>query len=245
MFARWAALLSTVTAASMQAPKRIVWVRHGEVNSGLKPGAVYGGADVPLSSNGEAEARAAAASIAAGVVGCDPPVAVFCSPLARAVFGAEAVVRACGLPPPTALDGFREVGRGDWYGLTPSEITETYGENANMATFVDEPSFKPPGGESLDDVVARVLPARDAVLEAIPHGATAVVVSHLFVTRTVVHDALRAQGDMILIGDIDIPTASISCIEYPADNPAGGKVLFSGRKPEALTASANDLTGAS
>ena len=37
------------------APKRIVWVRHGEVNSGLKSGAVYGGADVPLSTNGEAE----------------------------------------------------------------------------------------------------------------------------------------------------------------------------------------------
>ena len=39
------------------APKRIVWVRHGEVNSGLKSGAVYGGADVPLSTNGEAEAN--------------------------------------------------------------------------------------------------------------------------------------------------------------------------------------------
>ena len=57
--------------------------------------------------------------------------------------------------------------------------------------------------------------------------------------------ALRAQGDATAIGDIDIPTASVSCIEYEADGPAGGRVLFCGRKPVALGASTNDLSGAS
>lgn len=50
---------------------------------------------------------------------------------------------------------------------------------------------------------------------------------------------------MVAIDEIDIPTASVSCIEYQADGPAGGRVLFCGRKPEALGASTNDLTGAS
>jgi len=228
-----------------QAPKRIVWVRHGEVNSGLKSGAVYGGADVPLSTNGEAEARAAAVMIAAGVTDGVPIAAVFCSPLARAIYGAEAAAKACGITEATPLEGFREVGRGEWYGLTPAEIAATYGESASMQTFVTDPAFRPPGGESLDDVSARVLPARDTVLEAIEPGTAAVVVSHLFVTRTVVQDALRACGDTTAIGDIAIPTASVSCIEYAADGPTGGKVVFSGRKPEVLEASVNDLTGAS
>jgi len=160
------ALLSTVSTAALSmkaAPKRIVWVRHGEVNSGLKSGAVYGGADVPLSANGEAEARAAAAMIHAGVTDGVPLTHVFCSPLARAVYGAEAVAEACGLRGATQLDGLREVGRGEWYGLTPAEITEKYGEAASMSTFVADPTFRPPGGESLDDVAARVLPARDEV----------------------------------------------------------------------------------
>ena len=243
------ALLSTVGTAALSmkaAPKRIVWVRHGEVNSGLKSGAVYGGADVPLSTNGEAEARAAAAMIHAGVTDGVPLTHVFCSPLARAVYGAEAVTEACGLRRATPLEGLREVGRGEWYGLTPAEITEKYGEAASMSTFVAEPAFRPPGGESLEDVAARVLPARDQVLTALEPGAAAVVVSHLFVTRTVVHAALRAQGDAATaIGDIVIPTASISCIEYEPGGPVGGRVLFCGRKPEALGASSNDLTGAS
>ena len=160
------ALLSTVSTAALSmkaAPKRIVWVRHGEVNSGLKSGAVYGGADVPLSTNGEAEARAAAAMIHAGVTEGVPLTHVFCSPLARAVYGAEAVAEACGLRDATPLDGLREVGRGEWYGLTPAEITEKYGAAASMSTFVTDPTFRPPGGESLEDVAARVLPARDEV----------------------------------------------------------------------------------
>mmetsp|Transcript_2014 Transcript_2014/g.3961 ORF Transcript_2014/g.3961 Transcript_2014/m.3961 type:complete len:186 (+) Transcript_2014:1-558(+) len=184
--------------------------------------------------------------IHAGITDGMPLTHVFCSPLARAKYGAERVVEACGLrEAPTPLEGLREVGRGEWYGLTPAEITERYGEAASMSTFVTEPAFRPPGGESLDDVSARVLPARDAVLAALEPGAAAVVVSHLFVTRTVVQAALRAQGDATAIGDIVIPTASISCIEYEAEGPAGGRVVFCGRKPEALGASSNDLTGAS
>ena len=65
-----------------------------------------------------------------------------------------------------------------------------------------------------------------------------------------VQAALQAQGDAITpIGDIAIPTASVSCVEYEepleAGGAAGGRVLFCGRKPDALEASTNDLTGAS
>ena len=56
-----------------------------------------------------------------------------------------------------------QVARGDWYGLTPAEIVETYGADAAMARFGDDTAFRPPDGESLDDVAARVRPARDEV----------------------------------------------------------------------------------
>ena len=99
-------------------------------------------------------------------------------------------------------------------------------------------------------VRARARSARcQQVLAALEPGTAAVVVSHLFVhARTVVQLALRARGDATPIGVTDIPTAARlrAPLEYAADGPAGGAVVFSGRKPKALAASTNlTATGAS
>ena len=149
-------------------------------------GAVYGGADVPLSTNGEAEARAAAAMIHAGVPDGVPVFSVFCSPLARAVYGAARVAEACGLRDgPTPLEGLREVGRGEWYGMTPAGITERHGAGwqesgtGRMAATARHISPRPPCR------AAGARQRRRATRVAVPHARRSHLLrSHLLETST-------------------------------------------------------------
>lgn len=67
------------------------------------------------------------------------------------------------------------------------------------------------GGEGFCDVRSRVLRQRDAMLREVPLGATGVIVSHMWVTRAMVGEAIGEENPM----KIDIPTGSISVIDYP------------------------------
>jgi len=67
------------------------------------------------------------------------------------------------------------------------------------------------GGEGFCDVRDRVLKQRDAMLGAIPAGGAGVIVSHMWVTRAIVGEALDEPNPM----KVDIPTASISIVDYP------------------------------
>ena len=51
----------------------------------------------------------------------------------------------------------------------------------------------PEGGESVLDVKTRVLKARDEVLAVVPNGAASCVVSHLWVTRSMISEALGIE----------------------------------------------------
>ena len=87
--------------------------------------------------------------------------------------------------------------------------------------------FKEHGGESLGDVGDRVLEARDVVVDAMAPGSTAIVVSHLWVTRAMLAAASgKGPADY---ADITLPTASVSCVELGPDG--AWRVLYAGRKP--------------
>ena len=74
----------------------------------------------------------------------------------------------------------------------------------------------------------RVLEARDAVLSVVPLGSASCVVSHLWVTRSMISDALGIEvGDLHTLA---ISTASISCIDYDEDGK--GTVVMQSYKPE-------------
>ena len=69
--------------------KRLFLVRHGEViNPGGDRPVYYGALDVPLSPLGQQEATAAARYLAQYAL-----AHVFCSPLSRAVYGAEQIAQ--------------------------------------------------------------------------------------------------------------------------------------------------------
>lgn len=229
-FVNWLACAHRMTSRlsmSTKVPsnvKRLILVRHGEVDLSAFAGkkVFYGGADIPLSDQGKHEAELAAAYITES----ESVQAVWSSPLSRAVFGAERIAVACGLPVNTVVKkpSFREVDRGAWYGLTENEVGAHALGLWNEGNEVE--------GESLPEVARRVLAERDVLLQTVPFGSTTVLVSHLWVTRSIVGDALgysTKRGETGLLVGLNIPTASISVIDYTrvASGSCGGSGLVS------------------
>jgi broad specificity phosphatase PhoE len=145
-------------------------VRHGEStwNSVRR---FQGGLDAPLSSRGREQARALAAGLAA--VRFD---ALYTSPLSRARETAAPCEAVLGLEA-VALDDLREVGLGDWEGLT-LETVMTRDEDRYQRWLHAPVDHPPPGGEPMVALAERVrralarLAARHVVgrVLAVSHG---------------------------------------------------------------------------
>jgi broad specificity phosphatase PhoE len=152
-----------------ESAKRVLVVRHGE-STWNAVSRWQGQADPPLSELGERQARAAIPNVAAlGLA------ALVSSDLVRARATAEL------LAPPgvTVMEqpAFRERNAGEWTGLTRAEIEERFpGALAERRS--------PPGFESDEALLARVLPALQAIVGGLADGACALVVSHGGVIRT-------------------------------------------------------------
>ena len=203
--------------------KRLFLVRHGEVvNPGGDRPVYYGAMDVPLSPLGEAEAKAAAHYLQQFDLEY-----VCCSPLSRAVFGAEQV-RAMQKNASKELivkDGLKELDRGAWCGLTIEEIGRDLMERFDAC---DE-SVTPAGGESYPYLKQRALKAKDEILEIMSPGSAAVIVSHLQVTRSILSEALGVPTSEMV--KLKVETASVSCIDY--DKTGKQAVRFQSFKPDA------------
>mmetsp|Transcript_456 Transcript_456/g.935 ORF Transcript_456/g.935 Transcript_456/m.935 type:complete len:300 (-) Transcript_456:8-907(-) len=202
--------------------KRLFLVRHGEViNPGGDRPVYYGALDVSLSPLGEAEAEAAAMYLQQFDLDL-----VVSSPLSRAIYGAEQVLASQKDTEAAVvkMDGFKELDRGSWCGLTKEEI----GVEAMAKFDACDESATPEGGESYNFLKNRVLEDRDKVLERLPAGGTAAIVSHLQVTRSMLSEALGIPtAEMAGLG---IATASVTCIDYAADGTQ--TVHFQSFKPD-------------
>jgi broad specificity phosphatase PhoE len=219
--------LSTIAATA----KRLYLVRHGEViNPGGERAVFYGSMDVSLSKLGELEAQAAGEYLSHFKLS-----KVFSSPLSRAIYGAEAVLKHqknfCDSQSIVILDGFKELDRGDWCGLTKEEIGSDL-----MARFdaCDE-SVTPTNGESFLSLKRRVMNALKTALAHMEPGTSACVVSHLQVTRCILSDALGIPVNEMV--NLKVATASVTCIDYEG---ASQTVLYQSFKPSVgLSASAD------
>jgi alpha-ribazole phosphatase len=147
----------------------IYLLRHGEV-AGAETRRFIGHLDVPLSAHGERQCAAQGARLRGVKL-----AAVFSSDLARARRSAELVGAPHGLAP-TVVPALREMAMGRWEGLTAAEIQSREPEAfADWMARVGEFPF--PDGESVPDLVARVVPAFEA-LAAAHAGQTIAVVAH-------------------------------------------------------------------
>lgn len=235
--------MSSITSDDKSLPmlressRRIFFIRHGEViNPGGDRKVYYGAMDVSLSSLGKEEAKAAARYLQL----YDLDI-VASSPLSRAIFGAEQIIKLqkknqlsdVDAPGVLILDGFKELDRGSWCGLTKDEIGV---EMMRKFDACDE-KVTPDGGESLSFLENRVLSARDELLKQVPIGRAGAIVSHLQVTRCILGDALGIPTSDI--SDLEIATASITCIDY--DSTSGKQVIhFRSFKPNSGLPASND-----
>jgi broad specificity phosphatase PhoE len=208
--------------------KRLFLVRHGEViNPGGDRPVYYGAMDVSLSPLGEQEAVAAGQYLQQFDL-----QHVACSPLSRAVFGARQVAELQEQDDELiVIDGFSELDRGAWCGLTLGEI------GADMMERFDacDETVTPENGESYPFVKDRVLKARDQILAKMDAGRSAAVVSHLQVTRCMLSEAIAMPAKEMAA--LKIATASVTCIDYDGDVQT---VHFQSFKPDMGLAKSND-----
>jgi probable phosphoglycerate mutase len=137
--------------------------------------------------------------------------AIVCSPLQRTVQTAQAAADALGLS--AEIDpGFRETDFGLWDGHSFAEVRERW--PAEHRAWLASTAVAPPGGESFDAVAARVLAAREALLER--HARrTVLVVSHVTPIKTLIRDALGAPPESLYA--MELSAASLSVVTCYAD----------------------------
>lgn len=174
--------------AAAPVERRLYLLRHAEADMVGADGRIRSHADEPLTRRGREQAAALAELFAAVA-----PRRVHCSPLARARETAEIVARGAEV---CVHDDLREIALGAYEGRTAAEAL------AAEPRFLADPEARLPGGESFEDVAARVLPALQTILDRDPADEV-LVVAHGAVNRALIGgllgvdaaDALRIRQD--------------------------------------------------
>ncbi len=191
---------------------RIHLVRHGTVAS---PWAerIYGDLDVPLSTEGEAQSRMMAQGIQDW-----PLAAVVSSDLARATYAAHQVAKSRSLQPVEDAR-LRELNRGDWAGWGRDQVEAA--EPGGWARFWDADGITHvPGGETLDDLRARVLSALTELATAYTNKEV-LIVAHKWVLRVALAETLGL--DLSACSRLDIPHMGGATVDW---SPAGPQALI-------------------
>ncbi len=143
-------------------------IRHGETPWNVE-GRYQGQFDPPLTARGEAQAQATAKELAP--LGFE---AIYSSDLARAKLTADALAAETGLP--IHLDErLREINQGAWQGVLIGDIRAGWPE-AIEGWERDPWQHHPPGGETLQQVQARLFAAIDEI--AVRHQEKVAVFTH-------------------------------------------------------------------
>ena len=152
----------------------VLLVRHGASQAAV-PGEPFelvdGHADPPLAPEGEAQARAVGARLAA-----DPPDALFVTPLRRTAQTAAPLAAATGLRPEVVAD-LREVNLGDWEG-GELRIRAAHGDPLVTRIFAEQRWDVIPGAEPMGAFAARCRAGLEHVVARTGAGRRAAAVVH-------------------------------------------------------------------
>jgi probable phosphoglycerate mutase len=189
---------------------KILLIRHGNVE-GIKPERFRGRAPLDLTARGRTEAQA----VARRVAGAWRPIKIYTSPMGRCVETGAAIAKACGAPT-EVCDDLTDIDYGAWQFKT---FEEAKGQNPALfaAWFATPHLIRFPGGESLQDLVARAANALRFVLTRHP-GDTVVLVGHDSVNRALLMQLIdqplsaywRIAQSPCCLNEIDIVDGKIS-----------------------------------
>ena len=161
---------------------RIILIRHGRTawNAAAGRGPRFRGTiDLPLTDDGQAQARATARRLASL-----PVAAIYSSPLQRAVVTAQTIAEPHGLEM-QAVPGLRSMDYGRWAGQSYAAVSTRWPELYHRWRR-DPFKVQIPGGECLSDVGDRAVAATHNILADHKEGDTVVLVSHQAVTKALV-----------------------------------------------------------
>jgi broad specificity phosphatase PhoE len=162
---------------------KIILTRHGHVE-GITPERFRGRLDLPLTALGRRQIAATSRRINATW----KIAAIYTSPMSRCVITGEAIARPSGLTV-KPLAGLNDIDYGAWQGLTHDEAKARWPEE--FETWFHAPHLaQPPGGETLQDVLARAAATLRTVTRDHPDDIV-VLVGHDSVNRTILVHVLE------------------------------------------------------
>lgn len=191
----------------------LVLLRHGESQWNLE-NRFTGWIDVPLSPQGHEEARAAAQKL--NQYRFDR---AFTSKLVRATDTLRIVLAAIGQGqvPIEENQALNERMYGDLQGLNKEETAKKYGVE-QVEVWRRSYEVRPPGGESLQDTAARVLPYYEGRIKPVlDQGDTVLIVAHGNSLRALVMHLEHLSPQQIV--ELTIPTGTL--LVYDIDDKGG------------------------
>jgi 2,3-bisphosphoglycerate-dependent phosphoglycerate mutase len=201
----------------------LVLVRHGQSDWNLR-NLFTGWRDPDLTRRGIAEARHTGAALKAAGLHFDQ---AFTSQLSRAQKTLALIADELGPPTiPILRDlALNERDYGDLSGLNKDEARGRWGEE-QVHLWRRSYDIAPPGGESLKDTIARVLPYYcQEILPRVLGGTRTLVVAHGNSLRALVMVLDRLSRDTIL--DAEIATGAALVYELAADSSVVSKKVLS------------------
>ena len=162
---------------------RLAIIRHGQSIWNAQ-NRFTGWVDVPLTAQGEQEARKAGEHLAGA--GVDWGIA-YTSVLQRATHTCDIALETAGIDVPVIRDeALNERHYGDLQGLNKDAMREEYGEHV-VHVWRRSFAIPPPNGEALQDTAARTLPFfRRAILGDVANGVDVLVFAHGNSNRSIV-----------------------------------------------------------
>ncbi len=205
----------------------LVLLRHGQSQWNLE-NRFTGWKDVDLTETGEAEAAAGGARMTH--IRFDT---VFTSTLTRAIRTAEIALEASGEVNAHLRDGdgwtmtrhddLRERNYGDLIGLNKAETAKKFGDE-QVRLWRRSYSTRPPGGESLEDVAARVGPYWEAHIKPLVEaGQNVLIAAHGNTVRAML--VVLGEYDTEAIPTVEIPTGVPLVFEYHGTDRGPGRYL--------------------
>jgi broad specificity phosphatase PhoE len=188
---------------------RLIVVRHGQTRCNVH-NIWHGWDECDLTEEGLAQARAVGRRLAG-----EPIAAVYSSPSRRALQTAEAVAEPHGLLP-VIEPGLRERNAGEYEGVLVDEVVAQ-----NPTIWEDRArdywQWRPPGGESFLDVLARTMEVVDRI-RARHEGEAVVIATHMGPSRMLVSSLAGIPIEKTF--QMEFPSTGISIFSLDGDEVA-------------------------